>query len=375
MNILYIANSLAMYGANRSMIEMIVKIRKYGHTPYILLSSDGEVCRELRRLRIEYGVVGYEVSAHQENTLNPKQKFDILEKNIKLLPAIKEYIDRWNIDIIHSNASNINIGALASLRYKIPHVWHVRELLYEDYYLRNDFPRLDRWLMNRANKVIAISNYVKNMRHLDNKNVIAIHDGLGIDMYSQTREKDLFENDTINLLYCGAVMTSKGVMDVVKAVNILVHRYNQKVKLIVAGSKGEIYPEMIKFIRSKGLSENVKCLGHCTDLTGLRQQADIVVVCSRNEGLGRVSVEAMLSEDVLVGARAGGTAEIVQDGVTGFLYRVGDAYQLARVIMKAKRNPDKCMQLISKAKEYAVKEFDSEAYALKIIEIYKEVLR
>ena len=59
-------------------------------------------------------------------------------KNRLLLQETKKYIDKWNIDIIHSNASNLDFGQLVANKYGIPHVWHVREMLYNDYQLTYD---------------------------------------------------------------------------------------------------------------------------------------------------------------------------------------------------------------------------------------------
>ena len=60
-----------------------------------------------------------------------------------------------------------------------------------------------------------------------------------------------------------------------------------------------------------------------SDLYELRKHADIALMCSRGEALGRVTVEAMLSENLVIGADSAGTKEIIQNKVTGYLYKTG----------------------------------------------------
>ena len=60
--------------------------------------------------------------------------------------------------------------------------------------------------------------------------------------------------------------------------------------------------------------------------------ADVVLMCSRREAFGRVTVEGMKLGKPVIGTRSGGTPEIVQEGETGFLYAPGDAQELAAKI-------------------------------------------
>ena len=48
--------------------------------------------------------------------------------------------------------------------------------------------------------------------------------------------------------------------------------------------------------------------------------ADVFVMPSRTETLGLVVLEAMSSGVPVVGARAGGIPEMIEDGVSGFLF-------------------------------------------------------
>jgi glycosyltransferase involved in cell wall biosynthesis len=62
----------------------------------------------------------------------------------------------------------------------------------------------------------------------------------------------------------------------------------------------------------------------------LYRGASVVIVPSREEGLGLVCVEAQLSETPVVAFRSGGVVDVVADGATGVLVPEGDAAALGR---------------------------------------------
>ena len=72
-------------------------------------------------------------------------------------------------------------------------------------------------------------------------------------------------------------------------------------------------------------------------------EATVLVLPSRSEGLGRVVVEAFCRGRGVVGSRVGGIPDLVEDGVTGLLVAPGDAHALAdalvRVLVRPRRSP------------------------------------
>ena len=73
----------------------------------------------------------------------------------------------------------------------------------------------------------------------------------------------------------------------------------------------------------------VKWLGYCTCLEKYQQAADIVVSCSKREGLPLNIVEAMLSGNPVVATDNRGHRELIQQGETGYLVNVDDTVTMA----------------------------------------------
>jgi glycosyltransferase involved in cell wall biosynthesis len=63
--------------------------------------------------------------------------------------------------------------------------------------------------------------------------------------------------------------------------------------------------------------------------------ATILVLPSRSEGLGRVVVEAFCRGRGVVGSRVGGIPDLVKDGMSGVLVPPGDAHALADALVRA----------------------------------------
>lgn len=59
-------------------------------------------------------------------------------------------------------------------------------------------------------------------------------------------------------------------------------------------------------------------------MKSLRKTVDFEVMCSKFEAFGRVTVEALRSGKLFIGANTGATSEIVEDGITGYVYPVGN---------------------------------------------------
>jgi glycogen(starch) synthase len=61
-------------------------------------------------------------------------------------------------------------------------------------------------------------------------------------------------------------------------------------------------------------------------------KCDVLVTPSRYESFGLMLVEGMMFSKVVIGARAGGMPEVVEDGVSGFLVEPGDPDDLTRCL-------------------------------------------
>jgi glycosyltransferase involved in cell wall biosynthesis len=81
-------------------------------------------------------------------------------------------------------------------------------------------------------------------------------------------------------------------------------------------------------------------------------------MASVTETYGYVTIEAMASGVPVVGAKAGGTAEIITDQVTGLHFENKNYEDLATKLINLLQNPEKMNQLRQNAQEEAIKVYD-----------------
>lgn len=137
----------------------------------------------------------------------------------------------------------------------------------------------------------------------------------------------------------------------------------------------EPYEEQLKeLVASHGLEDRLDFAGFVDDVPGCLAGLDVLVHASViPEPFGQVVVQGMAAGLPVLAARAGGPAELIDDGVTGLLYTPGDAAALADGLRKLAGDPKLRRQLGEAARERTA-EFTAEALAPKYLEIYGEVL-
>lgn len=110
-------------------------------------------------------------------------------------------------------------------------------------------------------------------------------------------------------------------------------------KVLLAGN-GPKEQELRDQIRAEGLENTVKLLGYRTDLEKLLPAVDLVVSCSRREGMPLNIIEAMLCKKPVVASHNRGHDELVQEGASGYLFPPTDTARLADLIRQLQASPE-----------------------------------
>jgi glycosyltransferase involved in cell wall biosynthesis len=95
--------------------------------------------------------------------------------------------------------------------------------------------------------------------------------------------------------------------------------------------------ELRTIIKDNHLEDNVKLVGHCSDMPAALMLADIVLSTSSKEpeAFGRTTVEAMAMAKPVIATAHGGSLETVVDGETGWFVNPSDTVDLARGLKEA----------------------------------------
>lgn len=120
----------------------------------------------------------------------------------------------------------------------------------------------------------------------------------------------------------------KGVDHLIAALPILL-RDLPDVQLVAIG-EGTDLPRLQSLARESGVAARVHFLPFFSQerLPNAYDHCDVFAMPSRGEGFGLVFIEAMARGKPVIGGAHGGTPEIIDDGITGFLVSYGDVPQL-----------------------------------------------
>lgn len=375
MNILYITHYTSLYGANRSLLDMIEALDRNVFQVYVILPSYGELERKLRALKATYAIIPFQTDIHEARQAF-SQRVERFVENSNAVSMVRRYIHKWDIDIVHSNASVTDIGAIAALLERKKHIWHIRELPVQ-YRFSFDNRLLHRFLLGKAAKVICISKYVRKEqgKTIKKANTALVYNPIRVGAYKIQRGS-YFNHKTIRFLVCGVIFENKKQLVAVEAIHSLLRKGISNISLTVVGDGDAGYRKrIVDYIQKNHLERHVEMLPFADDLCDCRMSADIAIMSSVHEALGRVTLESMLSELLVIGADSGATSELIKDGHNGLKYDPSSPEDLACKMEYAIHNMGASVKMIKNAKRFAAQEFDSKIQILKIEEIYKEACR
>lgn len=386
MKVLFISAGDYKYGAPKSMFELLVTLKKeYGVEPVLLTKKRNELNHKCDLLGIEnYAFWSRDImagSAYQ----NPI--FNMMKHCVKYLLYLwggitqkrveKLGIDFASVDIIHTNLNRNDIGVWISQKYKIPHVWHLRETiagsavhLYK--------PNTINYMNKNATFFIAISQVVYNawiQIGLDKNKMRMVYNGLNTQEFIMRNRAGRSSIDRLKIVMTGHVQPTKGQDQLVSALGRLTPAEKAKLQVDIYG---EAYPdyrrELEKNIHEMQLEDVVNFCGYCDHVPKKLAEYDIGIVASRQEGFGRVTVEYMLAGLLVIASDTGANTELIEDGKNGLIYPYKDIDGLTSRLKLALDAPELIEKLGKKARADAVLKYSNARYAKEVYELYREVL-
>lgn len=190
-----------------------------------------------------------------------------------------------------------------------------------------------------ADNVICVSNFTKNIlvKHYNVKasNILTVFND--ITFYpSNNYYKDIKQNKTV--LFIGRIANQKGLFFLLDTAKRVLEIDNQ-VKFIIAGD-GEILPEVVEAVASKGLEKNCIFTGWLdTDQKKkLYRSSDLFVMPSPSEPFGLTPLEAIRSDLPVISSEKCGFIGVVPSTPTFKYYDTNAFAQLILYYLGSKEN-------------------------------------
>ncbi|HNR55299.1 MAG TPA: glycosyltransferase family 4 protein [Flavobacteriales bacterium] len=339
LHVLYLTHYADLYGANRSLLDLVVGLRDAGAVrPFVVAAADGPLIEELRRCGIAHAMVPFASWMHKQvysgrvhhrfmQRLRFRRAARMREQlNAEAIRRIDVLAREHAVELVHTNSAVIGIGGALAHGLRVPHIWHIRELPFLHYRFKVDggVRRYAREL-RKADAVIALSQaVVDDMRQwmpLGERVRIIPNGIITVEQWKQ-REwmvADRWNGDgTFAFMLAGYFHASKGQLEAVRAF-AAVHAGLPFTRLHLVGD-GQMAP-VRELVHALGLDGVVTLHGFVKDIRGVMDHTHAVLQCSRYEALGRITLEAMADGLPVIGHASGATPELVIDGTSGRLYR------------------------------------------------------
>ena len=315
-------------------------------------------------------------------SLGSKNPIIMLLNVYKLSRIIKKY----KINIIHARSRAPAWSAyFAAKKMGIPFV----TTFHGTYSIQNKLKKKYNSIMVKSDRVIAISRFINNHilsnYNIDKDKIVTIHRGINIERFNYLKVADerlisllnIFNipEDSFVVLLPGRITRWKGHILLIEAIFKL--QRSDIICLFVGDSQGrnKYYAELEKILDKFKLKNNFRIIPNQSDMATIYKLADVVVSSSLDpEAFGRVIVEAQAMGRPTISANHGGGSEIIIDGLTGWLFKPGDADDLSDKINKAlSLNKDNRDKLAINAIKRAKLNFNNEIMCAKTLQVYAEL--
>ncbi|MEO8588915.1 MAG: glycosyltransferase family 4 protein [Flavobacteriales bacterium] len=390
MRVAYITHYADLYGANRSLLELIGELQRRGDVePHVLLPQQGPLVGELERMSVPYRIIPFETRmVHRDFMGGPHHRLmqrwryardarGRRNRNRELLPAIIDQVKAWRVQLIHANSSAVSIAPDVSSEASIPLIWHIRELLALHYGIHPDSGRSEYGRSLRdADRLIGISEAVREdvarYTALVRPLVVVYNGVVPKARYAELRsmaDERWSTPGSFTFAMVGLIHPSKGHLEALDALRLVLDA-GADVRLIIAGDgRMDVLHERITAL---GLAAHVELPGFVENAFDVYNRSHAVLMCSRHEAMGRVTVEAMASGLAVIGHASGGTLELLRDPAVGILYN-GGAEELARHMLGLVGDPVRARRLGEHASLQAESRFSVERCADEVWRVYQEV--
>jgi glycogen(starch) synthase len=311
--------------------------------------------------------------------------------NADMLAAGVELGDRYSFDLVHGHDWLVAMACdHLARRFDSPLVTTIHATEYGrhqgwvDKHPQSHIHGVERWITNRADRVIACSYYMReqiaDIFGVEEERVAVIPNGIDPEDLQPQDEPELRRlraefaaPDERLVLLIGRLVYEKGFQLALQAMPRLLDAV-PGTRFLVAGS-GTHEHELRRQAAELGLDDHGTFLGWIGDdvLHSLYRIADVCVVPSIYEPFGLVALEAMASGCPCIVADTGGLREVVPHNEAGLRFRARDPEALGEMVERLLTDADLRRRLVAEGSEHVLR-FDWADVAESTAAVYAELV-
>jgi len=384
MNILYVSDAATVSGAEVVLLGYLDHFREPRYRRYAFVPSGSRrLVLELERRGVSFAATSSYSRVLLKTTANPRSLAHFARSFWRVAREIGQIVREHQIDLIHSISYPTSLyAALPARRASVPHLWHehnIKRIHWANRHLYRFAGRSCAWVVGPSNavtqnlattgidpdKLRTIYNGIDLARfHPDNDAGAAVRRELGVE--AEERAVGLF----------GQMLPYKGHRTLIEAAPAVLREVPATRFFFVGALENPLYQEELRRqLRMSGLESRFVFTGWRSDVQHVILAMDAIVVATITpEPAALALMETMAMGRPIVASRTGGTAEIVRDGATGFLFKAGGASDLARSLIRVLANPALAESMGRAGRALVEREFSLERHLRQMGVLYQQAV-
>lgn len=363
-NVLHVVNTKSLSGAEKVVLLLSKNMKEV--KPFVACGGD-----PLSSVYKENGIESFSI--------------DYTKGFFNIIKDLKKVILDNDIKIAHAHDNTASIYCLA-----VKNILGVKNLkiishIHSCYpWLKGNskFKVIDKLVRNKYDLNIACGDmvysfYKENSPYLILDKIVSIPNGIDVDNIQDTnyniealkKKFNIPQNKTV-YGYIGRLIESKGVIEVINAINKNKEKFNDSVFLLVgSGDKEE---EIKELIRKYNMEDMFILAGYHDNVYEIYPVIDIFFLPSKYEGLPMVILEAMAFGKAIVSTDVGSIPELLKNN-NGILVKQGEYDNFVSELSYLKENKEKLKEISFNAKKFIKDKYDVKNQSSHIEDIYKKI--
>ncbi|UJP64161.1 glycosyltransferase [Mongoliitalea daihaiensis] len=301
---------------------------------------------------------------------------------------IRQYILDYGINIIHSHLPWAGIlGRLVGSKLEIP-------IVYTEHNTWDRYNKFSYWgnrlTFKKQDVAIAVSNEVALSMELNllfdpvkpnaRLQIKTIPNGVNIHLFQRNKEAGISIRKAADIPLDAFVIGKVAVFRDQKrlwlwiAVALEIIQQAPQTHFLLVGD-GDWRDRIVDLIENSGKSSHFHMVGVQKQVVPYLSCMDLYMSSSEFEGLPVAMLEGMSCGLPVVATNAGGIAEVVQDGVEGYLCAVENWQALTSLALRLIQDAELHAQMASAARRRVEEEFSMERMVQQLERIYDQVLQ
>jgi L-malate glycosyltransferase len=328
--VLYVNHTARVSGAERSLLDLLAALPS-AVVP-VVSTPEGDLAERVRALGVPtVALAAVDAGLRPHPVQTPRALAGMLRASRQVAHAAR----RMGADVVHANSVRAGMVAVLAARQGAPApVVHVRDCLPAGPVTA----RVRALVDGGAAAVVANSTHTAR-RWGGRRDVDVVYspvdvsrfDPALVDRAAARAALGVAAGDHPVLAVVGQITPWKGQDDAVRAAALLRQEW-PGLRLLVVGDvefdapgtrhDNRAYAESLRaLVDESGMRERVSFLGRREDVPAVLAGVDVLLVPSWEEPMGRTVIEGMAMGVCVVATSAGGPAELVEHGRTGYLAR------------------------------------------------------